>query len=102
MTLRHIVSWKLSGETLKERDAQAAEIAAALTPLTETVPSVRALAVHRNELFDGDNYDVTLIADFDDAEGLAAYATHPEHVAAGATIKRYSIARVATDFSIAD
>lgn len=100
MTLRHIVSWKLSGETLTQRDEQAEEIAAALTPLIDTVPSVRALSVHRNELFDSDNYDVTLIADFDDAEGLAAYATHPEHVAAGAVIKRHSIGRVATDFTL--
>ncbi len=100
MTLRHIVSWKLSGETLDERNAQAAEIVAALTPLVDTVPSVRALAVHRNELFDGDNFDVTLVADFDDADGLAAYATHPEHVAAGAIIKSHACGRVATDFTV--
>lgn len=100
MTLRHIVSWKLSGETREDRDAQAAEIRAALEPLTELVPSVRALAVHRNELFDGDNYDVTLIADFDDAEGLAAYATHPDHLAAGAIIKSHAAGRVAVDFSL--
>ncbi len=100
MTLRHIVSWKLNGATASERDAQAAEISAALSPLAGTVPSVRALHVHRNELFDGDNWDVTLVADFDDAEGLAAYATHPEHVAAGKIIKSHSAGRVATDFTI--
>ncbi|MGJ0204169.1 Dabb family protein [Leucobacter sp. gxy201] len=100
MTLRHIVNWKLSGDTREARDAQAREIADALLPLRETVPSIRAIDVHRNELFDGDNYDVTLIADFDDAEGLAAYATHPDHVAAGAIIKGHAIGRVATDFTI--
>ncbi|WP_025133318.1 Dabb family protein [Leucobacter sp. PH1c] len=100
MTLRHIVSWKLSGETRADRDAQAAEIAAALTPLTELVPTVRALAVHRNELFDGDNYDVTLVADFDDADGLAVYATHPDHVAAAGVVKQHAVARVATDFTV--
>lgn len=100
MTLRHIVTWKLAGETREERDRQAEEIRAALTPLVDTVPSVRALSVHRNELFDGDNWDVTLIADFDDADGLAAYATHPEHVAAGRVIKSYSTGRVATDFFV--
>lgn len=100
MPLRHIVTWKLSGETRERRETQAAEIVAALAPLTETVPSVRALSVHRNELFDGDNWDVTLIADFDDAEGLAAYATHPEHLEAGKVIKSHSIGRVATDFTV--
>lgn len=100
MTLRHIVSWKLSGETREARDAQAAEIDAALSPLAELVPSVRALSVHRNELFDGDNWDVTLIVDFDDEAGLAEYAPHPEHVAAGAVVKRHAVGRVATDFTL--
>ncbi|GAA1627511.1 Dabb family protein [Leucobacter chromiireducens] len=100
MTLRHIVSWKLGGESRAERDAQAAEITAALLPLRELVPTLRALDVHRNELFDGDNYDLTLVADFDDAEGLAVYATHPDHVAAGAVVKQYAVARVATDFTL--
>lgn len=100
MTLRHIVNWKLSGETKQERDAQAAEIIEALNPLIDTVPSLRAISAHRNELFDGDNWDVTLVADFDDAEGLAAYATHPNHLAAGAIIKGHAVGRVATDFTI--
>ncbi|MHA3724834.1 Dabb family protein [Leucobacter sp. HY1910] len=100
MTLRHIVNWKLSGDTREARDAHATEIIAALTPLAELVPSVRALSVHRNELFDGDNWDVTLICDFDDAAGLAAYASHPDHVAAGAIIKGHAIGRVATDFTL--
>lgn len=100
MTLRHIVNWKLSGDSRAARDAQAAEIIAALKPLAELVPSVRALAVHRNELFDGDNFDLTLVTDFDDEAGLAAYATHPDHVAAGAIIKGHAIARVATDFTL--
>ena len=100
MTLKHIVNWKLGGETLEERNAQAAEIIAVLEPLIDLVPSLRKINVYRNELFDGDNFDVTLIADFDDAEGLAAYATHPDHVAAGAIVKRYAVARVATDFTV--
>lgn len=100
MALRHIVNWKLSGETVADRDAQAAEMAAALEPLVDLVPSLRALSVHRNELFPGENWDVTLIADFDDAEGLAAYAVHPDHVAAGAIVKSHAIGRVATDFTL--
>lgn len=100
MTLRHIVSWKLSGESVADRDAQAAELSAALSPLAGLVPSVRALSVHRNELFDGENFDVTLVVDFDDAAGLAEYAVHPDHVAAGAIVKSHAVARVATDFTL--
>lgn len=100
MTLRHIVSWRLIGETREERDARAAEAVAAISPLRETVPSVRALSLHRNELFDGDNFDLTLIADFDDAEGLAAYATHPEHLPVIDLMKGITAGRVAVDFTV--
>ena len=37
---------------------------------------------------------------FGGADGLAAYVVHPEHVAAGAVIKRHAVGRVATDFSV--
>lgn len=100
MTLRHIVSWKLSGDTLAARDAQADEIAAAMIPLIDLVPTLRALSVHRNELYDGDNYDLTLIADFADAAALEEYQTHPAHVAAASVVKKYAVARVATDFRV--
>lgn len=100
MTLRHIVSWKLNGDSRTERDAQAAEIIAALSALDGVVPTLKTISVHRNELFDGDNFDVTLIADFNDADDLAAYQTHPAHVSAGVIVKRYAIGRVATDFTV--
>ena len=100
MTLRHVVSWKLNGSSREERDAQAAEAVAAIAPLRDAVPSVRGLALHRNELFDGDNYDLTLIADFDDADGLAQYASHPEHLPVIDLMKRITAARAASDFTI--
>lgn len=100
MALRHIVNWKLSGESVADRDAQAAEMISTLEALSGLVPTLRAINVYRNELHHGDNWDVTLIADFDDAEGLAAYAVHPDHVAAGAVVKAHAVGRVATDFTV--
>lgn len=100
MTLRHIVTWKLSGETVAERDAQANEIRGMLEPLLESVPSVRALTVHRNSVNHEDNWDVTLVSDFDDADGLEAYAVHPEHVAAVGVVKPLTVARASVDFTI--
>ena len=100
MTLRHIVSWKLGGATLDERNAQAERIRAVLETLPERIPQIRALSVHRNELHDGSNFDLTLIADFDDAEGLAEYAVHPEHQPAVELISELAVGRVATDFTV--
>ena len=100
MTLRHVVTWKLSGESREARDAQASEIIAAIRPLAETVPTVRSLALHPNAPSDRHNRQVTLIADFDDADGLAVYATHPDHLVAVAVVKRHAAGRVATDFEL--
>lgn len=100
MTLRHIVSWKLNGETLADRNAQATHATQALEALTDRIPEVRALNVYRNELHEGANFDLTLIADFDDAEGLAVYAVHPEHVPVVEMIKGMVSDRVAVDFTV--
>jgi hypothetical protein len=100
MTLRHIVMWKFNGESAEQRDAQAAQAVAALEPLRESVPSVRALELHRNGLFEGANHDLVLVSDFDDAEGLAAYASHPEHLPVVELLKSIAAARAAIDFTL--
>lgn len=100
MTFRHIVSWKLGGETIEERDAQAAQAKAAIEALKDEIPEIRAINVYRNELFEGANYDLTLIADFDDADGLAVYAAHPKHLPVIDFMKTITVARVATDFTL--
>lgn len=100
MTLRHIVSWKFAGDTREERDVHARRAIELLEPLRESVPSVRALSVHRNELFEGANHDLTLIADFDDEDGLSAYATHPAHVPLVEFMKTVTVGRAATDFTL--
>lgn len=100
MVLRHVVSWKLNGTTREERDEQASRVVAMLEPLKHTIPEVRALAVYRNELHEDVNFDVTLIADFDDAAGLAAYAVHPEHLLAIELMKEVASARAGTDFTV--
>jgi hypothetical protein len=46
----------------------------------------------------GANFDVVLDTTFDDAEGLAAYAAHPAHLAAGDVVKKYSVERSAVDY----
>ncbi len=100
MTVRHIVTWKLSGETVADRDAQASEIIAALQPLVGRIPGLRSLEVRRNTLNHDDNWDLTLVSEHDDAAALAGYAVHPEHVAAGAVVKQHAVSRACVDFEI--
>lgn len=100
MTVRHIVTWKLSGERVADRDAQASAIIAALEPLVGVIPGLRSLAVHRNTLNHDENWDLTLQSEHDDAAALAAYAVHPEHVAAGAVVKQHAVSRACVDFEV--
>ncbi|MBL5974950.1 MAG: Dabb family protein [Candidatus Leucobacter sulfamidivorax] len=100
MALHHIVTWKLSGETLADRDAQAEKMTELLHGLVGKVPSLRAIALYRNSLFEGENWDLTLVAQFDDAEGLAAYADHPDHQAVLAATKGFTTQRVAVDAEV--
>lgn len=100
MTLRHIVSWKFSGETKEQRDIQAAGAIEVLAPLPDKISSIRAFSLHRNELFDGANFDLTLIADFDDEAGLEFYAKHPEHQPALQYMPTVAASRAASDFTV--
>jgi hypothetical protein len=99
MTVRHIVTWKLSGESVEDRDAQAAEIVAVLEPLEGRVPGVQSLRLHRNTLNHENNWDLMLESVHDDAEALAVYAGHPEHLAAVEVVKQRTVGRACVDFT---
>lgn len=100
MTVRHIVSWKLNGETAGDRARQAQEVVDALSPLRELVPGVVALEVRINELNADANWDVVLVSDHVDSAALDVYATHPDHLAAAAIVKARATARAGVDFEV--
>ncbi|MDX2376028.1 Dabb family protein [Microbacterium sp. LRZ72] len=100
MTLRHVVAWKLAAEDADARDEHARGVVARLQSLVGVVPSIRTLSAGENALLPGKNWDVALVADFDDAEGLAAYASHPAHLEVAEFIGAVSADRVAVDFEI--
>ncbi|MGO2139659.1 MAG: Dabb family protein [Leucobacter sp.] len=100
MTVRHIVSWKMNGETPADRARQAAEIADALRPLPQTVPGILALDVRLNEFNAEANWDLVLVSDHEDQAALDVYATHPEHLAVVALVKERSAGRAGVDFEL--
>lgn len=100
MTLRHVVAFRMAAEDAATRANHAADAAARLNALLGVVPSLRAMSAGSNTLFPGDNWDLVLVADFDDAEGLAAYAVHPVHEKVAAFIGSIRADRVAVDFEV--
>ena len=93
--IRHICMF-----TLKDnKAANAAEFCRRAQALT-AIPSVRAFSVVTNDpATPASNYDVSLIIDFDDVEGLQAYQVSPEHVAFGQFVGTVRIDRACIDYA---
>jgi Stress responsive A/B Barrel Domain len=76
--ITHIVTLKLSADAPAGR---AEEIAAALLQLPAVIPEIKSYRVGPDLGLNEDNYDLALVAQFDDEAGYRAYATAPAHLA---------------------
>ena len=98
--IRHVVMFKFL-ETAEGRSKQEnLDIARGmLEKLQGVVPTLRASEIHYNHAQAADsNYDMILIADFDDLEGLNQYIVHPDHKAVGAFMQGVRESRTCVDF----
>lgn len=79
--VKHVVCWDLYEQAGgRDKSTNASLIKAELLALKDLIPEIRNIEVGVNaESADPDNYDVVLIAEFDDFEQLKRYSEHPEH-----------------------
>ena len=98
--IRHVVSWKLAATDDAQRELDAAAIIEGLESLPALIPEILDFRVGRNVAPYDDNWDLTLIADYDSLEGLEAYQVHPEHVRVVAIVKPRVGARSNVDFEV--
>jgi len=94
--IRHVVMWRVRGETVAERQAESRTVMAAFETLRGHIPGMRRLEVGLAALGCEDMCDVVLIADFDSLAALKAYAVNPKHLhirdqLTGTRISRHSI-----------
>ncbi|TFD36190.1 Dabb family protein [Cryobacterium sp. TMT1-19] len=94
--IRHIVSWQLAPADPVQKAAAAAGIAVRLEGLVGVVDEIRSLQVGF-DVAGGSNWDVVLIADFDDLDAVNRYQVHPAHQAAGTFIRSVVSSRMAVD-----
>lgn len=74
---RHVVLFKWHPGSSQERiDALHEE----LRRLPERIPGVRGFVFGTDAGLFSDNYDIAVVADFDDEEGYLRYAKHAAHV----------------------
>ncbi|MCY7289927.1 MAG: Dabb family protein [Cryobacterium sp.] len=94
--IRHIVSWQLAQVDPVEKAAAAAGIESRLEGLVGVIEEIRSLRVDF-DVAGGTNWDIVLIADFEDLDAVNRYQVHPAHQAAGTFIRSVVSARMAVD-----
>lgn len=93
--IRHICMFKLQEENKAENLMEAVKRAQSL----KQIPSIKRFEVTTNHaLAAQDNYDIALIFDYDDMQGLEEYQVHPVHKQFGAFIHTVRESRACIDF----
>ncbi len=96
--IKHIVMWKLSGETAGERADNAKRLSASFASLRGRIPGLLHLEIGMDS--SGVDYacDVVLYSEFASQSALDAYAVHPEHQRVKNELEGLRIARHQVDY----
>ena len=95
---RHIILWTLKEMPEAEKARVKAEIKAGLEGLAGQIPGLVSIRVETRRL-PSSNADLMLDSSFESPAALAAYATHPAHVAvADGKVRPYAAVRSCLDF----
>lgn len=99
--LKHVVMWRFldeaEGRTKAENMRYCAE---RLRGLVGVAPTLMALEIGEDELRSPASYDMCLVCDFVNLEGMLAYRDFPPHKEISAYIGKVTSSRVVSDFFI--
>ncbi|MGZ2747403.1 Dabb family protein [Burkholderia stagnalis] len=96
--IRHVVMWKVAGDTDDERAQARARVKAAFEGLRGRIPGMTHVEVGAD--FSAADYacDLVLVAEFESREALGGYAAHPEHARVRDELAGLRIARHQVDY----
>jgi hypothetical protein len=98
--IKHIVVWTLKPSAQgRTADENAIEIKSRLEALRGCVPGLLLLEVG-SRIGAANTADLVLYSEFTDEAALAAYAVHPEHVAAADFVNDCRIERTVIDYEV--
>ena len=95
--VKHIVMFDFKDEN-REENLQKAKVM--LEALLESVPSLKNMEVGINFSEEERAMDLSLYSEFDNNEGLEAYAIHPEHLKVVEFIKSVATASKVSDYTV--
>ncbi len=98
--IRHIVMWRLRGDTPEERAAARHKVKTAFEGLMDRINGLNHIEVGLDTSDVDYACDVVLVSEFADSAALRAYATHPEHLRVREELGDLRIARYQVDYPI--
>ncbi len=100
--VRHLVLWKYKEElTEEERLRLGEEVKEKLEALKGKIPGIHSLEVITKTLPTGTNHcDFMLDSTFENAEALAVYQNHEEHLKAASLVRSIISNRICVDYDI--
>ncbi|WP_441280212.1 Dabb family protein [Bradyrhizobium sp. 63_E2_N1_3] len=98
--IRHIVMWRLRGETPAERSAARSKVKTLFEGLRGRIEGLTHIEVGVDVSEVDYACDVVLFSEFADHAALAAYATHPEHLRVREALGDLRIGRFQVDYPI--
>lgn len=96
--IKHIVMWRLRGETPEERAAARLKVKDAFEGLVGLIEGLNHIEVGVDISNVDYACDVVLVTEFADAADLERYATHPEHLRVRRELGDLRIARHQVDY----
>ncbi len=97
--IKHIVMWKIRGDTPAERESNVRAVKASLESLQGKVPGLTKLDVGLGVSRVDYACDVVLVSEFESSAALEAYAEHPEHLRVKREMRDLRIARYQVDYA---
>jgi len=100
--IRHVVMWKLRGDSPVERDAARRLVKTSVEAMRGEIPGMLSIELGLDT--SGVDYacDAVLVADFESQNALDGYATHPAHLRMKAALGDIRIARFQVDYATED
>lgn len=96
--VRHIVMWRLRGDTPQERSAARSKVKSAFEGLRGRIDGLTHVEVGVDVSDVDYACDVVLVSEFADRGALEAYASHPEHLRVRQELADLRIARFQVDY----
>lgn len=98
--IRHIVMWRVAGETPEERARVRLQVKSAFEGLKGRIDGLTHMEVGLDVSDVDYACDVVLVTEFANSAALAAYASHPEHLRVRRELGNLRTARFQVDYPV--